>query len=53
MDIWGGANSSIAFVKRGVWGAQPPEAVGYLILFSTKIPIMQDWSVIYKIFSVN
>ena len=34
----GGANPSIVPLKQGVWGAQPPEAMGCLILFSAKIP---------------
>ena len=39
VDIEGGANPSIVSLKQGVWGAQPPlEAMGYLILDSTKIP---------------
>ena len=38
MDIEGGANPSIVFLKQGVWGHSPPEAIGYLILDSTKIP---------------
>ena len=33
------ANLDIVSLKQGVWGAQPPEAMGcYLILFGSKIP---------------
>ena len=38
VDIEGGANPSIVSLKQGVWGRNPPEAMGYLILDSTKIP---------------
>ena len=38
MYIGDRANRSIVSMKQGVWGAQPPEAIGYLLLFSTKIP---------------
>ena len=37
VDIEGGANRSIVSLKQGVWGLRP-EAMGYLILDSTKIP---------------
>ena len=32
------ANHSIISLKQGVWGCSLQEAMGYLILFSTKIP---------------
>ena len=38
MDVRGGANHYIVSLKQGVWGCSPLEAMGYLILFSTKIP---------------
>ena len=38
VDIEGGANRSIVSLKQGAWGLCPPEAMGYLILDSTKIP---------------
>ena len=38
MDIGGGANPSIVSLKQGVWGQCPPEAMGYLILFSFTNP---------------
>ena len=38
VDIEGGANPSIVSLKQGVWGRSHPEAMGYLILDSTKIP---------------
>ena len=31
---------NIVSLKQGVWGHSPPEAMGYLILFSTKIPLI-------------
>ena len=34
----GKANPSIVCLKQGSGGLCPPEAMGYLILFSTKIP---------------
>ena len=38
VDIGGGANTNIISLKQGVWKYSPPEAMVYLILFSTKIP---------------
>ena len=38
VDIEGGANPSIVSLKQGSGGCSPPEAMGYLILDSTKIP---------------
>ena len=34
----GETNPSVVSLKQGVWGCSPPEAMGYLTLFSTKIP---------------
>ena len=38
VDIEGGVNPSIVSLKQGSGGHSPPEAMGYLILDSTKIP---------------
>ena len=37
-DLERGANHSSESLKQGVWGVQPPEAIGYFVLRSTEMP---------------